>query len=794
MKKALSIISVFVALCTVLSIGASAFSVTQPIREAYIYTLGDANGDGSVDARDALTIKASIAGIMRFGPADRNAGDINADGFVTAVDCFYLKGYFVNLVNLDAMDGGNGVYKFVIGDTDISEFTFVLEDSCDDTHNAYFAYELLREYIKLGCGVELPMTYGTTSGHGIYFHEVDTDSALGEELGVEGYKYEVSDGDLNIYGTYRGNMYAAYEIIEDYLGFYFCANEYTKQDKVRCANLYDGFSRQFVPPIESRFVYTNFWGSTKAWTYLPRGLNSTANGENSGSRYYGTYTGARYINAHSFYFYECMGAGEMPEEGATKADGTVMTLADRYYAKYEDGRAHGYERGIITEPSKVTETGKQPCATNNEEFQLLYSGFTDTIHMLEARGYDLFFEEGLHFMSFSINDTDPTVTDGGYCTCKFCNAKVNGTTINANSSLKKELEHYNGKYEFSADGRKVTFEPEPYSAIYMDLSRRAAEQIQEMYPGLSVYFILYDHSVPNYIRPSENMVIVYCGNGCNQHPLGSGQCNDTGSLRYDWGFPAMSGKRYTNEYDEYAIPLWSQYCHEVGSKLYFWVYPETYSSLLYDFPNVYNVYYDIQWLYTQGIDGIFYEGSGANGDLRLTEKLKAYLASEVMFDPAMSWDEFSGLIYKYLRAYYGKGYEYIYDYIFYLQEAGDVRDKCAYAAFDLVWDMYSKSYIAEHYETMRLMLTSAIAEEDSSAVHDLLMGCDFLGLSACYDEMYTNGTAESRALYEQRFTDMYNYIKDNNIRIYLGDYYTLPSSISFASDPATQFYKVTSRG
>ena len=778
-----------------LTVGTGAFSITQPILEGDGFVIGDADMNGSVNARDSLVIKADIAGVPGFETPDKNAADINADGKVNSVDCFYLKASYIDKIDLNSFNNSNAVYKMLIGDTDISEFTFVLPESCDESTNVYFAYELLREYIKKATGFTVPMVKSNDIvEHGIYFHNVDPMCKMGTKLGQDGFRYSVNGGSLYIYGTYRGNMYAAYEIIEKYLGFYFCCNDYTLSEKVRCASLEEGLEREFIPPFESRYVYSSFWGSSKPWFYLARGLNSSCNGDNTNSRYYGTFIGTRYTNAHSFYFYLAMAAGVMPEEGATKADGTVMTLADRYYSKYEDGIKNAYYYGLINDPSKISETGKQPCTSSKEEFELLYTGFLETIHMLEARGYDLFFEEGIHCMSFSINDTDPTVTDGGYCDCRFCNYKVNGTTTRLNATLKNEIEDYGGKYTISEDGKNITFEKEPYSAIYLDLINRAAKRAQEDYPGISLYCILYDHSVPNYIRPASNLVITYCGNGCNQHPLGSGQCNNTGSLRYDWGYPAMAGERYTNSYDEYAIPTWAKYCHETGAKLYFWMYPETYSTLLYDFPNVMNVYYDINWLYSVGVDGVYYEGSGANADLKLTQPLKAYLAAEVQWNPAMTVDEFISIMKRYMKTYYGGGYEYIYQYIMLLEEAGNVKDKCAYAAFDLVWDMYSKDFVAEHYEKMRALILKAIEVEDNNRVRCALMNCDFLGLSACYSAMYQNGDSASRSVYEERYTEMFNYIKDNNIRIYIGDLYTMPSSISFDKDPATQFYKNTTRG
>ena len=61
---------------------------------------------------------------------------------------------------------------------------------------------------------------------------------------------------------------------------------------------------------------------------------------------------------------------------------------------------------------------------------------------------------------------------------------------------------------------------------------------------------------------------------------------------------------------------------------------------------------------------------------------------------------------------------------------------------------------------MRELLTTALdkaeREEQKDRIRVMIICFDFLGLSSSYDRMYTNGDAASRALYEQRYTDMYN--------------------------------------
>ena len=142
--------------------------------------------------------------------------------------------------------------------------------------------------------------------------------------------------------------------------------------------------------------------------------------------------------------------------------------------------------------------------------------------------------------------------------------------------------------------------------------------------------------------------------------------------------------------------------------------------------------------------------------------------------------------------YYGDGYEYIYEYIVMTEEAGDLVG-CFVNNHDRPWDYYSHDYIAENYEYMRGLLTSALefAERSDSkiAVKNLSAGCDLLGLSALHVSWYLEGDEESRALYEERYTGLYNYVKERKMTISGHTVYSLPENVIFDIDPIVQFYE-----
>ncbi|MDD6095184.1 MAG: DUF4838 domain-containing protein, partial [Clostridia bacterium] len=758
------------------------FSLSQSFKNEETFTLGDVNGDGAVNSRDSYGIKAYVAGISNE-EIIADAADFSADGTVNSRDNFYLKACLSGNSSLSDFESSNQVYSFKIGGVDISKFVIVLPEGTAFDDNLYYCYELLWKYVEKATGVKIPLAYGETdSANAIYFHELPLDSEIGERLGYDGYIYRVENGNLHFYGAKRGNMYAVYEILEDYLGFFFCDNSFTYTEKKRSVDIAEGTDREYVAPIKFRHVLHTFWGSSFRNYYIARRLNSTTNSPDSGTETYGTYKGTRLRNAHSFYFYLGMGAGVMPEEGTLNENGEVMSLADRYYAKYLDGKANGYIYDIVNNPDKLNENGAQPCASSTSEYEVLFSGLLDSIRMIEARGWDVFLNEGQHVMSFSINDGNK------YCICSMCAAKANGTKLTLRSSYKKELAYYGGEYELSEDGKSATFKKEGYAGVYLDLANRAAKDIQQYYPGAHLFQIIYNPQVPETVRPCEFMTMCYCASitGCSYHRYG----DNADCVGYKTPWETI----HTTTEDEQAILKWIEYCHESGCELWYWMYPENYTYYLFDLPVYYTIYYNITWLYEHGIDGIYYEGTQDSGAENCFEHVKAFMAAELEWNPAMTLEEYENLTKKYMKAYYGDGYEHVFRYLQYLEDAARATNFC-YTYYCCAFDAYDKAYIDEHYEEMRAEAVKAVEMSDTGTrglCEKLLMNCELLGLSAAHDRMYTNGDDASRKVYEERYTWLYNFLKDNISKYtYSANaaYCGLPASIDFTVSPLIQIYR-----
>ena len=765
MKKIISILLAVLMLGSIMTVIASAQNFTFDDS----YTLGDANSDGAVDARDAYAIKVYIVNGKADDPDfNMNGADIDADGGVLAKDVFYLKGYFSKCIDLADFESEYNVAAFKIGGIDISDFCIVIPSETGSGDNISFAAGELSDYVETATGVTLDICKGAgkaTKDHAIVFNKVDYDSALGEELGYEGYKMAFSDGNLNIYGTLRGTMYCVYDILEEYLKYNFYSNSTTFLKETRYVEIPENIDTTVVPALRFRFVGQSFGSSSFTTHYLPMKINGTQIYSHEEDYKYGLLTGPLFINAHSFGYYWKMSTGYQSQ------------LLSGKTAEYLIGELKGraYDFGVDNESGR-SDWGNlepwQPCASSEEDYNTEFEGLVMTMAMIQTWGHK--FLETTSIMSFS-----PCDNIGGLCKCRICIKKAQGGTATANSSLRPWLEkNYTGY--MSVDGSRVTFKKEHHSGVYVDFMNRAAYDITHTekkyytgvhtdeitgeeyildlgnlattYKDIELMGITYDLYVPESVKPADNLIIVFCGQGCNQHFQGTEDCGDFKTV--------VNNQYYTREYTNagpdgtnFALTEWSKLCHETGAKVWFWYYPVSYIATMAPTPCVTNIYEDIKWLVNGAqVDGIYYEGGGEDYGF---ENLKAHIAANVLWNPDMTEDEYVEMVKEYLYIYYGDGYENVYKYLEMHMECGDESGYCYINNCSMPDVMYSFDYLRLHYAEMRQLLLDAIEmTSDKTQIKHLetLLGtCDTVGLQAVHSDWYKNGgnTALYKTCYDE---------------------------------------------
>lgn len=731
------------------------------------YVLGDATDDGDINAKDDLAIKLKCA---KLGDINVNNADIINDGKISARDLLALKRYLTGDPEWDLAQyepAKDGLGFFTIAGNDISEYCIVYTDANDYEENIYLAADTLRKYIEIATGVELEMDTEATAERKIEFVDVTQYPALEKELGVENYKWEVVDGNVYIYGTRRGNLYVVWEILEEYLGYRFYFENETYQYDQRWADIPEGTSVFHRPYLVFRQARQT-GDSDPLLHKFPMRMNSTQcfhwtfYGEA-----YGTLTGPHFINAHSYDYYWRMATGQVDVE-------YTGTNGNDYGAKYAVGIQHDAAKW-------------NPCFTSDEAYETLFRGLLETIRYCtqwenENGVPPHVFREETSAMSFSICD-NRTV-----CSCTECKyIMADGTTgrgenkkerLNAgeaglnlymaNRAARDIVKYYEGRPAgTAAEGYDSNGERAGYGA-----------PIYDEYPGLKIYSIFYDHTPPSEnlltdpryeaLVPAENLIIVWCGNPCNNHAMGANECNGNVNILGNSG-----------EASSDAMKKWGEVFHTCGAQMWFWYYPVNYNTQMTDSPNILVMYYDFVYMITECyIDGIFYEGGGQEYIFQI---LKEHLAMKFMWSVEydadgnmtyMSYDQYLEDLKEFLLFYYGPGYEEIYQYILMYEEAGNQSGICYVNNCDYPGDMFGYEYVRDNYETMRDLLEAALEKttraDQKSRIEYLIVTCDFLGLSACHKSWYLEGTEETKALYAERYDYMYNFVKSHRMSLGAG--------------------------
>ncbi len=743
------------------------------------FEVGDINDDGMIDMRDSLALRKYCAGI---GEANEAAADINCDGSSNAKDLLLIKKCNAGVEKIENYTSNNAVDRFAIAGKDISGFAIVVPEWATSEHNVLYAANRMVQFVRASTGVTLEIFHGEAEGDYeglINYCEVPEGSELQRKLDIENYIYEVMDGDLNIYGTNRGYMYATYDIIEDHLGYRFLMSDYIYQYSQRCVDLEEGTYVFYEPALDFRIGGVG--GSNGTEMKEIRLFARKINGKQVSAYYedkYGTQTGPHFINAHSYGYYWKMATGEVD----VYFDGSNFGA---YEAKYNDG-------------FQQDEYKWNPCFTSDLVYGTLFRGLLETMRYMQSWWHE-YRDDGTSSMSFSICD------NRAVCTCWECRYVSTDAVLDREGTVGmgcgeaglniwlanracRDIKAFYGEYDEDgfwagrAAGTDETGEisdDDWYSYGY-------GEAITDAYPYMKIYTILYGHEMPKTVLPEENLIIMFCGTACNNHFIGSDEC---GTSRNNLGQNATA--------DCEALKAWGQACKDAGAEIWFWYYPVNYNMKIVDTPNVFNIYHDFKYMITEcNVTGIYFE-SATSGNV--FESLKGAMAATLMYDfhidedgntVFMSEEEFHEEIKEYLRLYYGPGYEYVYEYLVWMDEAGNASP-CFINNFDRPGDMFDYEFCRENYEAMREPLMKALAVTTDATqidrVERLLICCDFLGLSACYKDYYVNG--ENVEVYTERYINMYNMIKNKGIRIYSSDVYTLPETVDITVSPMTSFYE-----
>ena len=387
------------------------------------------------------------------------------------------------------------------------------------------------------------------------------------------------------------------------------------------------------------------------------------------------------------------------------------------YAYQMAGWEHAYDQQWVTDHG-LHDT--QPCLTAEETFQKIIDFNVELYKERTGWGYEV----GVNFTTIACSPNDNI----NFCSCANCKA--------------------------------VYAEEGSIAGTVFRLSNRVAEAQRELMPGVGVYTIAYwdARNPPKYTRPEDDVTVCFCIGGCNNHTYDhTEECAAAGGNRRLLSTAWDGSTRISTNVDD--VDYYLKWC-ELTNNIHIWYYSCNYSYFISPSPNVLNVYNDIKFLASSGTAGVYFEGGGSSYSF---EYLRNYLASRMLWDPYMSEEEFEGYLDEFLMIYYGDGWQYIKQYLYMQNRAGDLQG-CWTNNFDWPWDMYNKEYFGENYDAMCSLFESAsgAATDDAQREHveNLSIHMHFLGLSATYESDYVNGSAEQRAVYKTRYEWLWNYFKN----------------------------------
>ena len=381
-KKALAVL-----LCAAMTASVIIFS---PSAEAALYKTGDADGNCSVNAKDAYLMKKSVADTAELF----DGADIDRDGTVTARDILYLKAEFAGAIKLsESFPEGYGWKGFTVAGRDISEYRIIVSDP--DNPNMCFAAQELQKYIKEGNGAELSVEH--TPGASV----PDDGGAIvfltGEPslYGTDGFTLSVTNGNLIIEAAAkRGSMYAVYALLEDYFGYRFYGYDDYELLRDSASDIPEGTEDTQIPTVNYRCNCIDPFSDSYVYSSdIKRKLSGCTSHPSMQNEKYGYGICRLFANAHSF---------------------DVFIPEVEYYKAIEDP---DYLETLTEEEIEAASRGITRCLSNEVSFELCLKNMRNLLDSRIAAG--------------GVIGNDITEISCSYsayekiCTCRACNKVMN---------------------------------------------------------------------------------------------------------------------------------------------------------------------------------------------------------------------------------------------------------------------------------------------------------------------------------------------------------------------------------
>ncbi len=361
--------------------------------------------------------------------------------------------------------------------------------------------------------------------------------------------------------------------------------------------------------------------------------------------------------------------------------------------------------------------GRQPCYTNEDIITAIENYVIWKVESGIAAGQRI----GREIVTIDIAQPDSE----NFCTCDECRAVFNKEGCNT-------------------------------GAVLM-MTNRVAEAVAKAYPGLYVSMLAYNgtEAPPKTVRPLDNVRISYCfyianrvNLYCNAHHIDDEDCEEN--------------RRFTRLFDKWT---------EMSPNVDVWYYPFQWYNVAFQDPVFDSLYYDMKYLASQNIGGIMCLTS--NSTVSLLASLKSYLASRLAWDASITEAEYYAYALEWFRIVYGEdsGRRRIHIFPY-------VRNGKRYPRRMLLLvpprgglcpgrtHMVDAKYMADNFDFMYELYHDALDEAESAGQEKRLKsyfsGMMYVCIGITYEDRYTNGSSDERAVMAERYRECYDMFVECN--------------------------------
>ena len=322
-----------------------------------------------------------------------------------------------------------------------------------------------------------------------------------------------------------------------------------------------------------------------------------------------------------------------------------------------------------------------------------------------------------------------------------------------------DLGHWDAMYYSHCECKdclKVRVEEGSRSGTVVRMGNRVCALFDEYYPGMCASVFGYAGTEkPCKTHPAHNLYVSFCyhvGSGdrvsCQNHCLSGEECAKApGTTNY---LAAKELEGWAQIMDPYMLQVW--------------MYPSNCGIYSFNAPLYRNALKDCRYLRSVGVSQLFIDSEWIDDGV-VNEELTMYLYLHFAWECDVTEDDELAMIREWLELVYGKDSgDLLYEVVMLAEIAGDRVGCWSSLGSTTTFDHeFISEYADQIWEYCDLALALAEDSEAETLIERFIAGYRYMTLLSCYDDMYTNGTAEQRDFITAIYRSVWDTFKKYNL-------------------------------